>query len=136
MKAIEQLQRSAARADQRDAARRLRIAALAQQSRWVEAEQAARQEIKLSQPADLFPLVRLLDRSAAEAESDLKTRRIGYLLQILLSRVLEDPDALPLEIRSEAPLRTIRGVLLFSAATDRGRAPGRGHDTVGIPSVT
>ncbi len=109
----ERLQRSAALASQRDAGRRLHLVALATMGHWVEAEQAARQEVRLSNAADLFPVVRMLDRSAAEAESDLRVRRVGHLLRILMARVLEDPEALPADLRAEARLRYVRA-LLFS----------------------
>ncbi len=109
----ERFQHSAAQPSQRDNARRLNIVALAELSRWVEAEQAARQEIKLSQPVDLFPLIRLLDRLAAESESDLRTRRVGYLLRILINRLLDHPETLTPELLAEAQLRNVRA-LLFS----------------------
>lgn len=109
----ERLQQSAALSSQRDTARRFHIAALAMMGHWVEAEQAARQEVRLSPPADLIPLVRLLDRAAAEAESDLRTRRMGHLLRILIARVLDDPEALAPDLRAEVRLRNVRA-LLFS----------------------
>ncbi len=109
----ERLQQSAALPSQRNDARRLHLAALAMMGHWVEAEQAARQEVRLSQPEELIPLVRILDRAAAEAESDLRTRRLGHLLRILIPRVLEDPEALAPDLRAEVRLRNVRA-LLFS----------------------
>lgn len=133
---LERFQRSAAQPDQRDAARRLNVVALAQLGRWVLAEQAARKEVKLSEPAALLPIIRLLDRSAAEAESDLRTRRMGHLLRILLAPVQERPQSLPPNLRAEARLRVVRA-LLFSgddAAARRdilswtGPPPSAGND--------
>jgi hypothetical protein len=130
----DRIQRSAARPDQRDAARRLYLVALAQQNRWVEAEQAARQELKLSQPADLFPLIRLLDRSAAEAESDLRARRIGGLLRILLAGALEKPEALTPELRAEGRLRNVRA-LLFSGDDSAARRALVGWSAPPAPGI-
>ena len=103
--------RSVARLDQRDAARRFQIVALAAQGRWVDAEQAARQEIATSGPVALIPTVRLLDRWGAESETDLKTRRIGHLIRILLSAPIERPDDVAPDLRSELQLRLARALL-------------------------
>ena len=107
---LERVQRSAPRASQRDAARRLNVVALAQLNRWVEAEQLTRIESRSSEAVDLLPVVRLLDRTAAEAESDLRSRRIGLLLRILLDRVLDQADALGAEQKAETKLRYVRAL--------------------------
>jgi hypothetical protein len=95
---LERVLRSVARPAQRDQARRLSIVAQAQSNRWTEAEQATRSELTRGDPIDLLPLARLLDRSAAEAESDLRTRRIGYLLRILLAPLQQKLESLPREV--------------------------------------
>ena len=76
---LEQVQRSSTNASTRDVARRLLIVALAQSNRFIEAEQAAKAEIKASEPVSLLEAIRLLDRSAAETDSDLRMRRIGQV---------------------------------------------------------
>ncbi|MFO0909442.1 MAG: hypothetical protein U0794_14000 [Isosphaeraceae bacterium] len=55
--------------------------------------------------------IRLLDRSAAEAETDLKTRRMGLLMGILLRPFSEQPRSLEAAIRNELRLREIRARL-------------------------
>jgi len=110
---LQHILKSAARPDHRDAARRLNVVALAQTNRWVEAEQAARLEVKQGGPDDLLELVRLLDRAASEAESDLRARRNGLLLRVLLAGVLERSDALSPARAAETRLRQVRA-LLFS----------------------
>ncbi|GAC1468348.1 MAG: hypothetical protein NVSMB9_10930 [Isosphaeraceae bacterium] len=116
----ERILRSAARTVQRDAARRTWIVALAQLNRWVEAEQAAREEVKASEPLDLVPILRLLDRSAAEADSDLRMRRMGHLLRILIAPFESRMDSLTPEVRDEARLRVVRS-LLFSGDDSAAR---------------
>jgi hypothetical protein len=110
-RALEQVLKSVSRADQHDEARRLMIVALAAQNRWVDAEQAARQELSFSEIPALLPTVRLLDRLAAESETDLRSRRIGYLVRILLSPSSEKPDSVPAGLRPEVRLRYARALL-------------------------
>lgn len=107
----EQVEKSVARADQRDQSRRLRLVALAALNRWFDAEQACRQEITLSEPAALLPTVRLLDRWAAESDSDVRTRRIGSFLRILLAPAQERLDAVAADRRVELRLRYARALL-------------------------
>ncbi len=111
--AIEKVQKSATTPSQREASRRLNILALATANRWVEVEQLARQEAQESNPVALLSLVRLIDRAAAETESDLKARRLGYVARLLLSRAGEHLEALDAPTRAEFHLREIRA-LLFS----------------------
>lgn len=110
-RACEEVEHSVARPDQRDAARRLQLVALAAMNRWSEAEQAARQEAGLSTADALLPTVRLIDRWAADSESDLRTRRMGYLLRILLTAPTERPETVPPDVRSELRLRYARALL-------------------------
>jgi hypothetical protein len=107
----ERIQKSASLASQRDRARRLHILALAELSRFVEAEQAAQGEAQQSQPPDLLEITRLIDRAAAESESDLRLRRFGLILEILLDRVLEHPDALTPDQLAEARVRQTRALI-------------------------
>ncbi len=116
----ERVLRSAGQPEQRDQARRLKILALAELGRFIEAEQAARAEVNQARPADLIHTVRLLDQVASESESDLRLRRFGLILRILLARILERPEELSREQRWEAQLRQTRA-LLFSGDEARAR---------------
>jgi hypothetical protein len=109
----DQVMRSVARPAQHNAARRLNLIAVAQLGRWIEAEQIARREARDTPPAELVETVRLLDRSAAEAESDLRSRRLGAILRLLTAPMVERPESLPPALRAEARLRYVRA-LLFS----------------------
>ena len=120
LKALDEIQRSVSRSPERDAARRLNLVALLQTSRWIEAEQAARAETRVSEPAELIEMVRLIDRSAAEADSDLKMRRMGLVLRLLLARINEAAGNLTPEVRAEVRLRSVRA-LLFSGDEEAAR---------------
>jgi hypothetical protein len=107
----EQIQHSASQPDQRDRARRLQIVALAELNRFVEAEQAARDESNRSRPADLLETSRLLDHIASDSESDLRIRRFGLVLRVLLTHALDRPDELPEDQAAELRLRLTRSLL-------------------------
>ena len=109
----EELQHVASRPDQRDRARRLRILALAELNRYLEAEKAAREEADRSPTAELVELARLLDHNAAETESDLRMRNGGLIIRGLLAHALENPSELPENVVAEIRLRLCRA-LLFS----------------------
>jgi hypothetical protein len=117
---LEQVQRASTNAATRDVARRLYIVALAQSNRFLEAEQAARAEIKASEPVSLMEAIRLLDRSAAETESDLRMRRIGQVDRVLLGAFVGRNQALSPEFLSELQLRNVRA-LLFSGDEEGAR---------------
>jgi hypothetical protein len=107
----ERILKSAGLAPQRDRARRFHILALAELSRFVEAEQEARAEARKAPPTALLEIARLIDRVAAESESNVRLRRFGLILAILLDRVLETPDELTPEQQSEARVRQTRALL-------------------------
>lgn len=109
----ERLQRSVARPEQRELARRLDLVALAQMSRWVEAEKALLGLGPLPDPAAWLEIARYLDHSAADAESEVRVRRGGLLLRALTARILERAEGLSGEQRDEAQLRHVRA-LIFS----------------------
>lgn len=119
-KLCEVVQRSASLEPQRDAARRLHIAAVANLNHFIEAEREARDEVGRSGTADLLDTARLLDKIASESTSDLRMRRFGLVLRILLRAVIDREDELPAEDRAEARLREIRA-LLFSGDDARAR---------------
>ena len=106
--------------EHRDRARRLRIAALAELGRFVDAEGDSRSELSQASPAALLELARLLDRSASATDSDLVRRRVGHLMRILVSHVREHMAELPAASRDEARLCEIRA-LLFSGSYEEAR---------------
>jgi hypothetical protein len=124
LKIWQRLQRSVAGPAQRDAARRLDLVALAQLNRWVEADHVARLEANLSEPSELIEVVRLLDRSAAEADSDLKTRRIGLLMGTLIARMIEQIDSFAPGLRAEVRLRHVRALVFSGDDSGARRALG------------
>ena len=132
-KLIDAVQKSTARATLRDAARRLNILALSELNNWVEAEQAARKEAKSADAVDLLTLIRLLDRRASEAETDLRSRRIGYMLRLLLAPLQDNPDGLTPDLRAEIRLRTARA-LLFSGDDSGARRMFAGWSLPSTPS--
>ncbi len=111
--ALDRVQKSAATPAQHEATRRMMILALATANRWVEVEQLARAEAQKSAPASVIGLVRLIDRAAAESDTDLKSRRLGLVSRLLLSRAVEQSGELDPPLRAEVHLRQIRA-LLFS----------------------
>lgn len=106
--------------DQRLRTERLRIVALAQLGRFVDAETDTREVAASSSPGELLGLARLLDSTAKFAEADLYRRRLGLLMRIVLGRALEHPEALSPADRTEAQLRLTRG-LLFNGDYDGAR---------------
>src|SRR5262249_51789462 len=89
LKLCERILRSAGQVEQHDRARRLKIVALAELNHFVEAEQLARAEAQRAPLRELLETARVLDSIATETESDLRMRRFGLILRILLAPVLE-----------------------------------------------
>jgi tetratricopeptide (TPR) repeat protein len=107
----EQVLHSASQPAQHDRARRLQIVALAELNRFVEAEQLARDESTRSRPADLLEIARLLDHVASDSESDLRMRRFGLILRVLLAHAMERPEELPEGQAAEFRLRLSRSLV-------------------------
>jgi tetratricopeptide (TPR) repeat protein len=103
-----------------DRARRLRIVALADLGRFVDAEREVRAEVDRATVPALLDLTRLLDRSATATDSDLVRRRLGQLMRVLITRIRERMSDLPAASRDEARLREIRA-LLFGGNLDEAR---------------
>ena len=87
--------KSASQAEQRDQANRLHILALGELGRFVEAEREARAEAAHARAADLLEIVRLIDHNASESESDLRLRRFGLILRVLLGASWSGPRTSP-----------------------------------------
>jgi len=109
----DRLLRMAAGPDQHRLARLYRAVALAQMGRTLDAEQVARAESRTAPPDELLPAVRPLDRSAAEAESEIARRRLGLILRTFTTRMSERLDQIPPGDRDEVRLHHARA-LLFS----------------------
>ena len=113
LEACDRLLRLAAWPEQHQTTRLYRMVALAQSVRWVEAEQAARSEARTEDLASLLPALRLLDRSACDAEAEVSRRRMGLIAKVLTNRLIDHIDELPPAARDEAHLHHARA-LLFS----------------------
>ena len=111
--ACDRVLRLAARPEQHRSARLLRIVALAQSGRSIEAEKLANSEARADDPAALLPALRLLDRSASDAEAELARRRFGLIAHILTTRLVDSLNELPEGLKDEARLQHARA-LLFS----------------------
>ena len=113
--------------EQRATVRWLRVVALAQLSRFVEAEQFVKRESKDSDPFLLLEPLRLLDRSAAESESDLRARRIAFLSAVLLDRLRTFNDIYTADQQAEISLRYARSFAFSGneAAAKRALSTGR-----------
>lgn len=93
----------------RGRAERLRVLALLELGRSVEAMRETRSLLETSSPADLLELARKLDRAAVSAPSDLLSRRFGEVLRLVASQLVGHPGGLSPRQRAEARLRLLRG---------------------------
>lgn len=112
LESCERVLKLAANEEQHQRARLYRMVALAESNRAVEAEKAARAEVATDRLENVFPSVRLLDRAASEAESDVIRRRIGLIDLVITSRLIERLDQIPETLRDEAHLQHARALLL------------------------
>jgi tetratricopeptide (TPR) repeat protein len=111
LEACDRLLREAARPDQHRLARLYRMVALAQSGRSIEAEQVARSEVTHGDLPALLPALRLLDRSASEAEAEISRRRFGLIARVITTRMVEHLDQLPAPLRDQARLSHARALL-------------------------
>ncbi|WP_435010640.1 hypothetical protein P12x_001919 [Tundrisphaera lichenicola] len=107
----ERALRTAAGADQHRLARIYRVVAMAQAGRSAEAEKAAQAEAKSGPPGDLLSALQILDRSASEADSDIRRRRLGLILRGLTSGILDQLDEVSPADRDRIRLSHIRALL-------------------------
>jgi hypothetical protein len=104
-------------------ARLLRLVALVEMGRYVEAEREAQSHPSWRMPGELdvfFDAIRLLDQCASAANSDLRQRRFGLVLRLLVEPVLKSDEEMPPEKRSELAFRETRA-LLFTGADREAR---------------
>ncbi len=106
-------------------ARLLRMISLVELARYLEAEREARNHAEWDVPADraaLFDAVRLLDQGATMAATDLRQRRAGLVLKLLLESVLTlDPNFSPTEL-GELRMRLTRALLFIGDDLDAKRS--------------
>jgi tetratricopeptide (TPR) repeat protein len=106
-------------------ARMLRLVALVQMSRYVEAEREAYSHPSwrvAGETSVLFDAIRLLDQCASTAESDLRQRRFGLTLKLLIEPVLKSDDEMPPSDRTELAIRETRALLFTGADRDARRS--------------
>ena len=96
-------------ADQRGRAERLRVLALLELGRSVDAMRATRALLESSDAVELLELARRLDQAATSAPSDLFMRRFGEIQRLVASQLVEDPEGLSKSQRAEVRLRLLRG---------------------------
>ena len=89
-------------------ARLIRAVAQAELGRYVEAERDAREALPSASPADLVLTLRLLDRFATAADTDVARRRVGTLMRTVADRALDIPNAPTAAELYEANLRRVR----------------------------
>jgi hypothetical protein len=107
-------------------ARLVRIASLVELSRYVAAEREAQSHyVSWRVPAQretLIEAIRLLDQHAAHAETDLKQRRYGLVLRLLILPLLGDDENLTPDERSELGMRWTRALLFAGDDLDARRS--------------
>ena len=106
-------------------ARLYRLVALVEMSRYVEAEREAQSHSTWQVPTEydaLFDAVRLLDHGATAAESDLRQRRFGLVLRLILEPLLTGEEKLDTDVRSELAMRLTRALLAVGADREARRS--------------
>jgi hypothetical protein len=111
LESCDRLLKAAARPEDHRMARVYRMVALAESGRSIEAEQAARAEARNDDLAYLLPALRLLDRSASEAEAEVSRRRFGLIARVLTNRMMDHLQQLPAQFQDEARLHHARALL-------------------------
>ncbi len=102
-------------------ARLLRLVAQVELGRYIEAEREAQSHPAWKVPTELnafFDAIRLLDQCASAAETDLRQRRFGLVLRLLVEPVLKSDEEMPPELRSELAFRETRALLFTGADRD------------------
>jgi hypothetical protein len=118
-------------------ARLLRMAALIELARYVAAEREAQSHYTAwrvpGQWETLIEAIRLLDHNAANAESDLKQRRYGLVLRLMITPFLSDDEKRSDDDRSELGMRWTRALLFAGDDRDARRSLSQWR---GIPSTS
>ena len=107
-------------------ARLYRLVALVELGRYVEAERDAQNHSSWRIPTEqdaLFDAVRLLDQCAATAETDLRQRRFGLVLRLLVEPlVMSSDEKMDQNHHSELAMRLTRAFLFTGADRDARRS--------------
>ena len=107
-------------------ARLYRLVALVELGRYAEAERDAQVHPSwrsTSENAALLDAVRLLDRCAATAESDLRQRRFGLVLRLVIEPLMSSPnEKMSQDEQSELAMRFTRALLFTGADRDARRS--------------
>lgn len=106
-------------------ARLLRTIATAELGRYLEAEREAQTHAEWDMPSEraaLFDAVRLLDQGASIATTDLRQRRFGLVLRLLLESVLTLDQKFSTEEISELRMRMTRALLFVGQDQEARRS--------------
>jgi tetratricopeptide (TPR) repeat protein len=106
-------------------ARLLRMIALIEIGRYVEAEREAQTHTEWADPAEhdyLLDIVRLLDQCAATASTDLRQRRFGLVLRLLVEPLMVIDQKFTPEDLSELKMRLTRALLFVGEDRDARRS--------------
>jgi hypothetical protein len=106
-------------------ARLLRLIALVELNRYVEAEREAQTHSDWDFPAEraaLLDAIRLLDHCAATASTDLRQRRFGLVLKMIVEPLLASDEKWPPDQRSELMMRLTRALLFVGYDRDARRS--------------
>jgi tetratricopeptide (TPR) repeat protein len=104
-------------------ARLLRLVALVELGRYVEAEREAQAHPAWRVPAEmeaLFDAVRLLDAGASGAANDLRQRRFGLVLKLMVEPLISADEEITPEEHRELSMRLTRA-LLFTGSDREAR---------------
>jgi hypothetical protein len=112
-------------------ARLLRLAALVEAGRYVEAEREAQSHSSWQAPTEtnaLFDVVRLLDQCSASSDTDLRQRRFGLVNKLIVEPLIADEERLTPEQRGELAMRLTRALLSIGADRDARLSLGTWRD--------
>jgi len=112
----DRISRLAATSAQQYQARLYRLVALVEIGRYVEAEREAQSHPSWRAPTEmgaLFDLIRLLDQCAAGSETDLRQRRFGLVLKLIVEPLLDGEEQMTPEQTSELAMRRTRALLFI-----------------------
>ena len=121
----ERVSRQPGDPDQQYRARLLHLVASVELGRYIEAEREAHSHPSWRATTELgvlFDAIRLLDQCASNAETDLRQRRFGLVLKLIIEPVLKsDENMTPLQ-RSELAIRETRALIFTGADRDARRS--------------
>jgi len=106
-------------------ARLNRLVALVGVGRYVEAEREAQSHSSWHVPTELDALldaVRLLDQAASTAESDLRQRRFGLVLRLVVEPLLSGDEKTTRDQQTELAMRLTRALLFTGSDRDARRS--------------